>query len=329
MDCVNGINIFCIIFSSMNIGFWDNQLCERGTTVSLYDYAFFNQTILQNKSYIFYDRNRPENKPEIIEKFKKQFIVLETDQFTEVDDYIIKYQISHLYIIKSGLKDDRISKIAKNCIHCVFTCSDPHGEIYSSISACVHEYLDIYPVVPHMIHLPKHDRNMREELHIPENAVVFGGYGGSTNFSIPFVQFTVYNIALHNPTIYFLFANFDHFCPDLPNIIHLPMITDLEEKVRFINTTDAMLWARIDGETFGIAMGEFSTLNKPIICMDIGYRGHVYLLQDKALWYHDLPSLCNILLNFHPEIERQKDWNVYKEYTPEKVMNIFREVYLS
>lgn len=26
----------------MNIAFWDNQLCERGTTTSLFDYAFYN-----------------------------------------------------------------------------------------------------------------------------------------------------------------------------------------------------------------------------------------------------------------------------------------------
>lgn len=313
----------------MNIGFWSNQLCERGTTVSLYDYAYYNQTLLQNISYIFYDCNREENKAEIITKFKKQFIVHETNNFTEVDDYIIKYNITHLYIIKSGLIDDCLSKNAKNCIHCVFTCSEPHGDIYTSISPCVHRYSEDYPVVPHMIHLPRHDENLRSNLNIPDTAIVFGGYGGKDNFSIPFSQVAVYNIALHNPNIYFLFANFDRFCPELPNIIHLPMITDLEEKVRFINTTDAMLWARIDGEVMSIAMGEFSILNKPIICMNIGYPGHVYLLKDQAIWYHDLPSLCNILLNFHPEIEKNKDWNAYKEYTPENVMRIFKKVYLS
>ena len=38
----------------MNIAFWDNGLCERGTTTALFDYAFYNQKILNNKSYIFY-----------------------------------------------------------------------------------------------------------------------------------------------------------------------------------------------------------------------------------------------------------------------------------
>ena len=63
----------------------------------------------------------------------------------------------------------------------------------------------------------------------------------------------------------------------MKNIIHLPMITDLEKKVEFINTSDAMLWARKDGETFGKIYCKFSTLNKPVIAMKIGYRAHVHL----------------------------------------------------
>jgi hypothetical protein len=169
---------------------------------------------------------------------------------------------------------------------------------------------------------------MRDELKIPQNVTVYGGYGGKTSFSIPFAQKVVYIIAKNNPSIYFLFANFNKFCPDLPNIIHLPMIVDMNEKARFINTIDAMLWARKDGEVMSISMGEFSINNKPIICTKIGYPGHVHLLGDKAIWYNDSKDLFHILLNFNPEIEKNKDWNAYKEFTPDKVMNIFKRVYL-
>jgi hypothetical protein len=311
----------------MNIAFWDNQLCERGTTVSLFDYAYYNQTILNNKSFIFYDKNRKENNMDVINKFKKHFIVHETDNFKETDDFLIHYNITHIYIIKYGHKDI-FSKIAKNCIHCVFDCSQPHGDIYSSVSPWVYGNNGKYPVVPHIINLPKNDDNMRDQLNIPKNAKVFGGYGGKYSFSIKFVYNVVYEIAKNNPDIYFLFANFNKFCPNLPNIIHLPIIIDLNDKVKFINTTDAMLWARQDGETFGISIGEFSSKNKPVIAMKIGALSHVHLLGDKAIWYNDTNTLHNILINFNPEIEKNKDWNAYKEYTPEKVMEIFKKVYL-
>ncbi len=59
----------------MNIAFWDNQLCERGTTTSLFDYAFYNQKILKNKSYIFYIKNNRNNVNEVINKFNDHFPV--------------------------------------------------------------------------------------------------------------------------------------------------------------------------------------------------------------------------------------------------------------
>jgi hypothetical protein len=316
----------------MNIAFWDNQLCERGTTVSLFDYAYYNQTLLQNKSFIFYDKNRCENNTAIINKFKAHFTVHETDDFKEVDAYLTYYGITHIYIIKYGLLDTRLSQVAKNCIHCVFTCLEPHGDVYSSISPWVKGNADgRYPVVPHMINLPETTQSLRTELKIPAAAVVFGGYGGKDSFSIRFVRQVVYEVALKNPTIYFLFANFHEFCPPLPNIIHLPPLTDLAAKATFINTVDAMLWARQEGETFGIAIGEFSSKNKPVLATTNGGQGdvaHVHLLGAKGLWYTNAADLTNLLTHFQPGELRMRDWNAYADYTPEKVMAIFKRVFL-
>ncbi len=97
------------------------------------------------------------------------------------------------------------------------------------------------------------------------------------------------------------------------------MITDLNEKVKFINTCDANLWARRDGETFGIAIGEFSTLNKPIIATKFcdGSLCYVDILGNKALWYKDSNDLYDILISFDKETENKKDWNAYRDYTHE------------
>ena len=170
--------------------------------------------------------------------------------------------------------------------------------------------------------------HMRNELNIPDNAVVFGGYGAEENFDIKFVQEIVYKVARENKDIYFLFANFRRFCNPIENIIHLPMITDAEDKVKFINTTDAMLWARSTGETFGQAIAEFSYNNKPVIASKCGDLCHVHLLGEKGIWYND-NTLHDILVTFNPRVESAKDWNAFREYTPDKVMNTFNDVFLN
>jgi len=314
----------------MKVAFWENQLCERGTSISLYDYAYFNEEILNNESIIFYDKCNRDNKLEIIDKFKKRFKVIGVNNFEEVDPILLDLNIRHIYIIKAGHFDGKLSAIAKNCIHCVFHCYQPHGNVYSSISPWVKGNEGKYPVVPHMIHLPSHSYDLKEELGIPKNANVFGGYGGKDSFNIPFVQNVVYHVAKNNPSIYFLFANFNKFCYELPNIKFLPMITDLNEKVKFINTCDAMLWGRSGGETFGISIGEFSTLNKPVIATKEcgGDLSHVHLLGNKAIWYSNEKDLTEILVNFDRSIENKKDWNAYKDYNPKKVIEIFNEIYL-
>lgn len=310
-----------------NVAFWDNQLCERGSTTAIYDYAYYNQKTLGNKSFIFYDENHKQNKESIIDKFKKEFIVHKTNNFKEVDTFLMKYNITHIFIIKFGTLDSRISKVAKNCIQCVFNCSHFHGDLYCSVSPWVKGNNGKYPVIPHMINLPYTNENLKNDLNIKAK-VIFGGYGGENSFSIPFVKKVVYEIAKKNSDIYFLFANFKKFCPDLPNIIHLPMISNPIDKVKFINTCDAMLWARQEGETFGLAIGEFSSKNKPVIAMKIGDLAHYYLLQNKGIWYTNESDLHDILINFNPKIENKKDWNAFKDYTPDKVINIVNDLFL-
>ena len=41
-----------------------------------------------------------------------------------------------------------------------------------------------------------------------------------------------------------------------------------------------------------------------------------------------LVHINHLLINFKPEDEKDKDWDAYKNYIPEKVMEIFKEVFL-
>jgi glycosyltransferase involved in cell wall biosynthesis len=314
----------------IKIGFWSNQLCERGTEIALFDYAYYNQIILKNKSYIFYEKNNTNNNESVINKFKKEFdIVVGVNNFDEVDKYLTENDIHILYYSKGGDNDNKLSKVANNVIHCVFNCSEPHGDVYSALSSSVSDYNDTIPILPYIAYLPYHEENMRKELNIPEDAVVFGRHGGKGQFDIKIVQEIICNIAKSNPTIYFIFLNTNTFCETLPNIIHLDTIIDPNLKRKFINTCDAMIWARSDGETFGLAIAEFSICNKPVIAANVGFDCHYKILKNKGLWYSSSDELINqikyIATTDKKELQR-KDWNAYKEYTPENVMKIFYKI---
>ena len=310
------------------IVFHDNQLCERGTTMSIYNYAYYNKKLLGNESIILYEKNNKNNVKEVIELFSSKFKVCSYEKWSEVDNILLENNCDILYLQKSGEDDGKISKICKTVIHCVFNTSCFHGDIYSRISNSFGN--PKYPIVPYIVDLPNVDRDMRELLNIPKDAVVFGRHGGFYQFDIEYVHKVVYDIAYNNKNIYFLFLNTKKFCEDLYNIIHLEKIINLNKKTEFINTCDAMLWARSDGETFGLAIGEFSIKNKPIIATKCGDLSHVDILKENALWYQDYDSLKNILINFNKnEMKNKDDWNCYKEFCSEVVMKQFNDVFIN
>jgi hypothetical protein len=321
----------------VKIAFWDNCLNERGTTIALFDYAFYNKTILGNESIIMFNSTRHENRNDVIEKFKKEFFVVGVSNFNLVDSILAQHQCDIFYIIKSGENEGQISKTKKTIVHCVFNCKHPHGNVYACISPYIKGYNKNIPVVPHMINLPNHNNNMRKKLNIPEDAIVYGRYGGYDSFDIKYVHTIVYNVAKENKYIYFLFMNTEKFCDDLPNIIHIEGTIDLFEKVEFINTCDAMIHARHIGESFGLSIAEFSSKNKPIITtpnlklnpnVDVA---HIYFLKNKGIWYNE-DNLYSILTTFLTKENKkeisQKDWNAFKDYTPEKVIKQFKRVFI-
>jgi len=312
----------------VRIVFWDNGLGERGTSVSLFNYAYFNKTILNNESIIIYNTTHYSNNEDVINRFKNNFQVIGVPHFNYVDSVLSQIGCDIFYITKAGEYEGQISKICKTVVHCVFNYDQPHGNVYAGISPWLRgDNNHKHPFVPYMVHLPDSTLNMREQLGIPESAVVFGRHGGPGQFDIKFVHGIVYNVAKSNPNIYFLFMNTNKFCPDLPNIIHLEKIIDLEKKVEFINTCDAMLWARTDGETFGLAIAEFSIKNKPVILTVSGDPAHTHLMKEKGIWYNE-DNLYEILTSFNKEDIANKDWNAYGDYTPEKVMQIFKQIFI-
>eukprot|EP00966_Prymnesium_polylepis_P174272 4032139-Prymnesium_polylepis.1 len=143
-------------------------------------------------------------------------------------------------------------------------------------------------IVPHIVTpAPLSGRDLRGTLNIPEGATVFCRYGGPGTFDIEFAKEAVRQVARSRADVYFLFAGTDPFSDTRANIVHLRAITEDAEKHshRFIRTCDAMLHARRDGESFGMAVAEFSVMNKPVFTYAFapkGGREHLHILGDKA-----------------------------------------------
>lgn len=316
------------------IAFHDNNLCLRGTTNAMYDYADYNEKILGNKSIIFAP---PNSNLDALEKFKIRFGEknIHLTDFYEYHTVLPKLNVDYLYIIKGGGSSDGLCcTVVPTLIHVVFRSNEPHGHRYKYVSDWLAKDQGYDPAdhaVPHMVtKLPKPKYDLRNKLGISKNEKVFGYLGGSTEFNINFVQDAVSRISNERNDIKFLFMNINKFCEDSPNIIHLPGTWNLEEKSAFINACDAMLHARSGGETFGCSVAEFTIENKPVITYrDSGERSHIEILGDRGIYYSSYDEIYDILNNLHNYIKYYDYYKAYDDYSPEKIMERFNKNFLS
>lgn len=333
--------------------FHSNQLSLRGTEVALYDYAYFNQTLLGNRSMVCVPSSGSVD-PAALKKFEADFPVHRYQDPADLEGFVKAQGVDVLYSIKYGINDGFLVRGVRNCVHVVFKAYEPHGDVYAYISRWLAEEMSggRSPFVPHLVrpHVPAGD--LREELGIPSSALVFGRYGGLDTFDIPFVHEVIFELASRRKDFYFLFMNTDDFVSplegrssrwfsrgleklgllpsDRSNIRFLPGDADPVRKARFIQTCDAMLHARARGETFGLACGEFSVANKPVITWkhdDVPERCHFEILGQKGLYYSDKASLKGLLTSFRPDPSR--DWDAYtQDYNPQTVMEQFDRIFL-
>jgi len=332
IECFNFDSIENIIVKKdkdyLIIGFHSNQLSERGTEIALYDYANHNEKILGNKSIIFFNKNSSNNCKEIIEIFYSRFTCYEYNNFNEIDDIVYKENINLMYDIKYGTIDNKKLKNCSFINHSVFF-SQPHGYKYAVLHEAINKkYKTSTNVVPHMIDMPNCNENIREILNISKESIVLGRIGGINQFDVQYALDAIIEYLNKNEDIYIVLVNTKEFFKH-KNIIYIDKIIDKYEKAKFINSCDAMIHARSDGETFGLSIGEFCFYNKPIITTPSNIDNiHLEILGEKAIIYNNKNELLNIFKNIRSIIKKYNDWNVYKDYTPQNVMRIFNDVFL-
>ena len=324
----------------MNIAFFVRHFTERGTEVAIYDYAKYNQHILRNNSIIicFTDTTKQSlgfsTERHSYDKFKSKFSILEINDIQEMSNIIKKYDLHFFYTLTHGGGNDiyqfENKLIWGNCKtikHAVFDTTHPEGDFYISISDMLNSKLNTnINVIPHIVDLPICFEDLRDELHIPKDAIVFGRYGGYDEFNINIAREAIIEFLRVNNNAYFLFMNTSKFY-EHPRIVYLDKNVNLVYKVKFINTCVAMIHAREMGETFGLSIAEFSIKNKPVITCPCGDLEHIKILGDKAVIYTTKESLINIFTNIKDIIKTRYDWNAYSLYSPDYVMSLFKNIF--
>ena len=310
----------------VKVAFLTPQLDPRGTCVAIFDYAKYNVELLHNESLIVVPQIGSLD-PATLKKFLKIFQIYYYESLSDLENFLLRENTDILYCIKHGQNDGIFLNKIPTVIHCVFDMSQPHGTIQAAVSETLAKKFGRTNFVPHMVALrpSQNGENLRECLGIPEEAIVFGRYGGQDTFNLEFVRNAIRRILEERKDIYFLFMNTPEFI-DHPQAIFLDSLTDEDEKNRFICTCDAHVEAGTLGHTFGLAIAEFNINRKPIIAYtgEVWNRAHLDILGDAVIGYQDEGDFYRVLETF----TKYEAENMYTEYTPEKVMKKFKEVFI-
>jgi len=316
---------------NMKIAFHDNSLSLRGTTVALYDYAYYTRKYLGNESIIIYDKKHPANSSDVYDKFNKEFKVYGYNDKSEIDGILLKEECDYFFMEKGGKPDGVISNVCKNLVHAIAVCNENHihGDKFAMGSKWLSKVTNYkIPYVPYIVTLPEVDDDMRYELNIPNDAFVVGRNGGWETFDLNLAKEAVIESLSLREDLWYVFQYTQPFI-NHERFINLPGTSDLNEKVKFINTCDVMLHARHIGESFGLSCGEFSIRNKPVITWSGSVeRNHIDVLGDNGIYFKDKNDLLKILTDIKKEDIMNKDWNMYKDFTPDKVVKKFKRIYI-
>ena len=347
----------------MRIAFHSNQLGYRGTEVNLKHLATFNQTILNNESFIVAPAHCNIEGESVFKGFDISYINPRGDGY---DRYCEEMNIDYFYSIKAGWMDYVVTSKTKQLNHFVYGKDwDFHGHRCAFISEFLVRQADKWsrdrggnlPVteeewcVPFYVEkLDFTNEDFRKEFNISNDQIVLGFHGGRDSFNINWVINTLIDIVNKDKQFVFIFLGIDPFpLPDnsfYKNFIFFSPNPDTTFKNKFINTCDGMIHARQSGETFGLSIGEFSLLNKPVLTynkfnssrrvienLDSDYdTAHIDYLGDNG-WYYRSPAELEFLIRNFKKIEESKNIDYagpYKKYNdPHYIMERFSKVFLS
>jgi len=342
----------------MNILFHESVFSLGGTTNAMIDYAMFlNLYGSQDCKCHFAFHKYPDRSVEpqwnqplfdmglhhLSTNIKNVFPTTFYQDGNQLNQFIKERNIDIVYTICEGSYGVYLPQV-KTCTHAVFSQSKETAfktdkgstSPFAFVSEWLSKNCEWPKYVPHIILQPDEKqlstlksiaKKKRKELGIESNHRVFGRYGSYNQFNIPFVKELIKEIVEQYKDIHFLFCNTEPFIKHARVKFIEPLISR-EDKYSFIQMCDGMLHARERGETFGMAIGEFSVNNKPIITYDQSpEKSHLEILGDNGYYYHDKETLQHWLLDY--KFDKGLNYNCYKQFNPISVIQKFEQIFLS
>jgi len=347
-----------ILDRKVRVVFHSHQLGNRGTEVSLFDYGLWFEIFYNAEAHFAFPypgwtpiQESPLKK--FTTTFPGRIHLVHADNWDypsyrkALDDIILDVQADALYRTELQNPGYEVSAVVPTFVHEVFNCSISRkmGDKYKAISTFVQSNLGggCTGVVPYLVWLPNCTKggagdDMREELGISKDTFVFAWYGGHDAWD-PAVTDIVKQVAVaRKDQVLFLLQNFppaeflklDH----LSNVIYVPSSSSLITKCRFIHTADVFMHTRLLGETFGLAVAEFSLHGKPTITnFNTPHRFHLEMLGPHSFIYRTYDELLQIMMSMDGDVVKKffpshgqainKLPSLYSDFSPCKVMKQF------
>lgn len=310
----------------MKVGFFIGQLGLRGTDQFVWKLADVAEALLGHEAIIVTNKTQPLTQDlteESKASFHRRFFVVPLMPTETLDTIACRYGLDVMYISAWGIPDGLVTTNIPCLVHAIFDCGTPYGHMYASISSYMKRKCQANcEVLPFCTEILPKSKDLRQVLGIPNDAFVFGRHGGYDTFDIQFVHDAIRSV--DDADVYFVFLNTRQFMPSSSHVIFLPGGPDLQYRSDFVQACDAMVHSRSDGETFGMAIAEFSLANKPVLTTACGDLAHIDILQPNVWVCRDTSEYVQAMKDVR--VAPAGCYDAYKQFSPAVVAQKFQEL---
>lgn len=163
--------------------------------------------------------------------------------------------------------------------------------------------IEIIPLIKDLPHNYQHLPSLRQELGIPDDAIVLGFHQrADDNIFSPIPLEAYAKIAKNNSNIFFIILGGSQSkyiqqakSLGLQNFIQFTHTGDTKFIFRFLNTLNIYAHGRSDGETYGVVISEALACNLPIISHVAPCMGHVETIGPAGIIANDVDSYANAI----------------------------------